>query len=444
MGTTTSIQGTEVEGRTLLKNVEYARHLNLCINQEQLLLSRDLRRGQPEAPTIIPVYHRITGQLDKSVLRKALQALMRRHAALRSSFHYQPALSTDEIRRRLREYARTRIVEPGLYIQKIADEVEIELETRSVTEAALGDLVREELARDFDRETPPRLRATLFELAPDEHRLLIVLDHLVSDGWSVRILERELYSPSDESGMSYAEFAKWQNQANFDRDILYWKGQWERFGDARIGVEDFPFALAAPAGHGFASWQVILDADRSGEVKRFAEQRRVSLFMFFLAIWALVLSRYTGKQRFPVWAHFNNRVRPETHGMIGYLINTHIVGLDLGTGQDLLEQVRRAVLEASAHQEVPLPLCWRALGAAPRFNDAFVMLDVRQGNAARADLPDIVLPRLSKLGVYVTDHQRTLEISMVYSKDAFDADSIRLVGEYFTGVLAEVSASRTS
>jgi hypothetical protein len=448
-------------------------YLPLCINQEQLLLSRDVRGGRRS--TVIPICHRITGPLNVGLLREALDAVTRRHAALRSSFHCNQALSTPEVQQSLLEYSRTRIVRPGVYVQQVASEVRIDLATHAIARSALPGLMSQELARDFDPGTPPRLRASLFELADDERLLLIVLDHLVSDGWSVRLLERELHSlyrslsrsaPSalKEPGISYSDFAKWQHESfqttRFDEDIGYWQRQWERFGDARLGVVDFPFALAQPARSEGGSWQVTLDPIYSREVRRFAAEQRITLFMLFLAVWALVLRQYTGKERFPVWAHFNNRVRPETHELFGYLINTHIIGLDLSqaiTVREVLEQVRHAVLEAAAHQEVPLPQCWRVLGAAPRFNDAFVMLDFRQGNAlleytapspiqmARVRLPEIGLPdnlpRLSKLGVYVTDYQRVIEVSVVYGKDAFDADAIRLLLERFRDVLSALIAA---
>jgi hypothetical protein len=162
----------------------------------------------------------------------------------------------DEIEQSLREYARTGIVKPGLYLQRVAGEVQIELPMHTVTESALRDLVNDELRRSFDPEVPPRFRACLFQLAQDEHRLLIVLDHLVSDGWSVRLLERELHSlyvsfarstPSalKPPDMSLPDFAEWQSQSSFDRAIRYWRGQWEQFGDTRIRLQDFPFAIAS-------------------------------------------------------------------------------------------------------------------------------------------------------------------------------------------------------
>ena len=448
-------------------------YLPVCVNQEQLLLSRDLRGRRGLLPTVIPVYLRMAGTLNVEALRGALQAFTERHEALRTSFHHNPALSPDEIGQSLREYARTGIVKPGLYLQRVAGEVQIELPMHTVTESALRDLVNDELTRSFDPEVPPRFRACLFQLAKDEHRLLIVLDHLVSDGWSVRLLERELHSlyvsfarstPSalKPPGMSLPDFAEWQSRNSFDRAIHYWRGQWEQFRDTRIHVQDFPFAIASTEkpGPDFATWQATFDPAVAGDARRVAVEQRVSLFMLFLAVWAVVLRHYTGKERFPVWTHFNNRVRPETHGTFGYLINTHIIGLDLGeepSGRQVLDRVRRAVLEATAHQELPLPQLWRAIGSAPRFDDAFVMLDIRNGNVAvnpepddelritRTVLPDIVLPRLSQLGVYVTDYQSSIDVAVAYRKDAFHSDSIRLLGEHFARALSElVSACRTS
>jgi hypothetical protein len=294
--------------------------------------------------------------------------------------------------------------------------------------------------------------------------LLIVLDHLVTDGWSVRLIERELQAlycsrHLKEPEISYPDFARWQNEAfqtpYFDRAIRYWQRQWERFGDTRLILQDFPFTVPPQGSSELASCQLTLDPDRTSGVRSFAAQHKITLYMLFLAVWALVLRRLAHKDRFPVWAHFNNRVRPETHSMVGYLINTHLLGLDLAE-ENVLDEVRRAVLEAAAHQEVPLPHCWRAIGSAPRFNEAFVMLDFRQGHApvetedspmqmTRASLPNTVLPRLSKLGAYVTDYQRTIDIAFVYSSSVFPSEKMQIVVESFDSELsALLSGSRTS
>lgn len=426
------------------------------------MLSRELARKRRVHPSVIPVCLRIDGPLDREALRNALGAIVERHPALRTSFAHNPALSPAQVAQHLREYAQTRIVPAGVFLQTVLPAVPVNLAGHDLAPLSasarwqeLHRLMEEELRRDADHLVPPRMRPLLFRLAPDDHVLLLVLDHLVCDGWSVRIIERELYhlylrfsGLSDRRlplpQASYADFSAWQRDAYettyFDAALRYWREQWNQFGATRIMPRDFAFAARAPAGPAsFASHRWTLDAETAASLRRTAAAHKVTLFMLFLAALALVLRQYTGKPRFPVWTHFSNRVRAETRDAVGYFMNTHIIGLEApgSSIHELLVQVRRAVLEAAVHQELPLPHLWRTAGWAPRFDDAFILLDFRQGRTpagagepdppvrlTRVDLGEIALPRLSKLGVYVTDHDPEIEVAAAYASNLFPSFAI--------------------
>jgi len=410
-------------------------------------------------PTVIPVLHRIRGPLQVDTLKGALASLVQRHDALRSSFH-----ASDGLGDAVREYARTRIVPRKAYVQRIADTVQVDL--RIQESGALPDFIGQELDRDFERSESQRMRTSLFRVSEKEAFLLIVLDHLIADGWSVRLVERELrrlyaLGPGslESTAPSFADFAEWQNEwiekAQCRKSIAYWLRRWAEFGDARLRIGDFPHASAAP-GTEAQQHSCTLEPEIVHNVRTSLERHRLSLFMLFLAAWALVLHRCTGRGRFPVWSHFNNRARPETQELVGYVINTHILGLDLetdSTGHELFSQVRRVVLEAAAHQAVPLPQCWRVTGVAPRFDDAFVMLEVRQGRApsdpdlddapvqiSRVRMPDLEPPRLSKLGLYVTDDEDRIEVAAVFDRQLFDPDVARRIPEQVCAVLRTLIA----
>lgn len=437
----------------------------LCLNQEQLLFSREWmeQNGESASPSLISAALSLRGTLHEKALEQALNEIVRRHPALRAHFYPMPEIRTAERSWRLRQFGRGVYV-PGLYRQCVSS-VDVPLRRVDLMHLgpdqavqALESLMREEAAQPFDLAQSPRLRAALLALGPEHHLLIVVVDHAVADAWSMRILRKELVALYDrfcgdtqrflaEPGLSFPDYAAWESQALASSELAsavsHWKQQWERYGSARIAYEDLPFAnpvMQQPL-RGFVVERALVDPAVCDAIRRFARLSRVSMNMFFFASYAAVLQSYTRKPRLALWCHFANRSRPEVQNSIGYFVHRHLIGLDFPpelSGAELLWQTRKAILDAYEHQLMPLAHVWHSMNRWPRFADTRVLVDYYQADELwedwqlasglqirRVALPGVLSPRFSSLGMYVRDSREGMSLEVQYSQDRFPQTSVR-------------------
>jgi surfactin family lipopeptide synthetase A len=167
-------------------------------------------------------------------------------------------------------------------------------------------------------------------------------------------------------------------------------------------------------------------------------QNRVTPFVFFITIYAALIRRYTGKQPVALWGHFANRQNAQTQNGVGWLANTHLIvsaNWENESSQVQMSRTRHAVLAASAHQEIPVALVWRAMGGYPNDPDAKLLLDVSssektlyQSGNLRIGHASHLLPaygRFSNLGVYVRDDKETFNVTAQFNVDRFHKGGIR-------------------
>jgi hypothetical protein len=304
-----------------------------------------------------------------------------------------------------------------------------------------------------------------------------MVDHLISDAWSMRIIRREfaeIYSrlsgggrkPLEDPGISGPEYAVLQNEmianGDFRPALDYWREQWAKCSADRLGFGDLPFALSNPETptYAFGCENSCFDPDISGEIRAFARKTKVTLYMLFLAACGQLLRRYTGRDRLAIWGHFANRMRPEVQQTVGWLANTHLIGLDMTDNLSLPEfllRIRRTVLDASEHQEMPVAAVWRAMGSYPRHPDARILLDVSIAGeplvqttcngvlmVSQATDWTPLFGRFSNLGLYIRDDQVRIHLSVQYSQDWFPSAAMQqLIGDFrdeVAGILAQKSA----
>jgi hypothetical protein len=407
---------------------------------------------------------RLRGRLDRATLQHALNELVMRHPAFRVLFLESAHISSEERERRLTAFGRTGIWEPGLYSQFVLQHVEapvrefdLSASDAAAQSEALEVQIRQEYGRRFEYWKPPLIRASLFRLGEAEHVLILVIDHIVCDGFSLPVIKRDLkrlyaYFSGDSNALpemprlSFPEFVIWQNRAAacsyFDADVRYWRDRWAQFAGGRMAFHDFPFAL--PRSHTpnfvFAADQLRFTEADSEFIRAFARRSGVTLFIVFLAAFALALSKYTGKSAVAIWSHLANRTRPGAQDAVGYFINSHILGIDLSadvSGIELLDQARTVLHQALTHQEMPLPYLWRVLRCAPRFSDAMVLMDFMETRRPVApvmpgliEIDDFPLrhspsPRFSALGLYVVDEGNRFLVSAKYATARFPTEAIR-------------------
>nr|WCB70647.1 NRPS modules 10-13 [Corallococcus coralloides] len=318
--------------------------------QERLWLIERLDPGR--ATYNVPLVLRLTGELRSEALDGALVDLVTRHESLRSRFVPRG------------DSAEVQVGEVPPSVLTVVD-----LGSHGAPEAEADRRTGTELETPFDLERGPLLRATLLRLAEGEHRLVLVMHHIVVDGWSMGVLLQDLaalYRARLEGrphglavlDVQYPDFAQWQ-RAWLAGDVLaselsHWK---ER-------LEDAPRLLALPTDHPRPAAQSFsgavehfsLPAALADRLRALAREEQSTLFMTLLAAWSVLLSRWAHQHDLVVGTPIAGRNRPELEGLVGFFVNTLALRVNLEgdpTFRELLERVREVTLDAYAHQDVP-------------------------------------------------------------------------------------------
>ncbi|WP_448042759.1 amino acid adenylation domain-containing protein [Bradyrhizobium liaoningense] len=296
---------------------------------------------------------RLSGELDVEALRRSIDGLFARHEALRSVFRV--------------------IGEQPRVVLLSADErvplLEQDLRGRDDRAQELARLCSEEAATPFDLAAGPLIRGRLIRTEEREYLFLLTQHHIVSDGWSIGVLVRELgalyqafAAGKDETlpplAIQYPDYAAWQRQwlsgERLQRQVDYWR---ETLAEAPAALE-LPTDRPRPPVRSFAgaSLPIEIDAELASGIRKLSQSHRASAFMTVLAAWAAVLSRLSGQTDIVIGTPTANRSRPEIEGLIGFFVNMLAVRVDLSqepSVAELLRRVRTAALAAQDHQDLP-------------------------------------------------------------------------------------------
>ena len=322
--------------------------------------------------------------------------------------------------------------------------------------------------RPFDLASEPLVRARLLDLGEDEHVLLLTMHHIISDGWSMGVLVRELAavysacsnnlpSPLAELPIQYADFALWQRQwlqkEVLNGQLAYWKQQL----DGAPEVLALPTDRPRPAQHSFrgAHQGFTLSKSLSDAVAALSKSEGVTLFMTLLAAFGTLLYRYTGEDDILIGTPIANRNFAEIEGLIGFFVNTLVLRTNLSghpSFRQMLSRVREVALSAYAHQDLPFEQLVeslqpeRSLSHTPLFQVMFVLQN--------APMPDESIPglTLTPLAVETTSAKFDLTLSLTqtqlglsgsweYNTDLFDAATIARMTGHFETLLTAIVAN---
>jgi amino acid adenylation domain-containing protein len=332
----------------------------LSFAQERLWLAEQAAPGS--AAYNVAAVLRLRGALRVEALEAAFTAVLRRHEVLRTRFatlNGEPA----------------QIIEPPAAFQLA--KVDLRPLDERERDAAIRRLSREEARRPFELGQPALVRARLLQCDDVNHVLLLTMHHIVSDGWSVGVLTRELSALYDEgvSGRSaalpeltvqYADYALWQRRraarGAFDAGIEYWK---HRLSGAP-GVLDLPGDRPRLATHSLAGalHRIAFPSDLAERLKAFSQREGITLFMTLVAAFMVLLHRWSGQDDILVGSPVADRSRPELEPLIGFFTNTVVLRGELAgdpTFRELLARVREDCVGAFEHQEIPFSQVVEAL-----------------------------------------------------------------------------------
>ncbi|MFC4464298.1 amino acid adenylation domain-containing protein [Streptomyces xiangluensis] len=420
----------------------------------------------PSAIYNIPTALRLTGSLDRDALTSALTDVVTRHETLRTVLAdgtegpHQVVLAAD------------------------ADAAAPALTVVPTDEAGLDQALQTAARHEFDLlgETP--IRCTLFELAPDEHVLLVLLHHVAGDGWSIPVLVRDLLgayaarqagrAPGwDELPVQYSDFTVWQQEllgseddpdSVITRQLAYW----------RDTLADLPEELGLPtdrsrpatATHQGDTLPLAVPADVHARLLELARENRASLFMVVQAALATLLSKLSGSTDVPIGTPIAGRTDEALDDLVGFFVNTLVLRTDLSgtpTFRELIDRVRDTDLHAYEHQDVPFERLVevlnppRAMARHPLFQTLLTWNDndQRQARTAAAELPGLTVrghtaeTRTARFDLSFTLEERQapsgapegLSGALNYSTDLFDRVTAERIAERFTRVLAAVAAA---
>ncbi|MBC1218644.1 amino acid adenylation domain-containing protein [Nostoc sp. UCD121] len=393
----------------------------------------------------IPLIIRFQGSVNVAVLEQSLNEIIRRHEILRTNFIVvdgQPV----------------QVVQPDLSIKLLVEDLQKLPQSDRTTKA--HHLTKELAQQTFDLSSQPLFRVQLLRIGEAEYQLVLILDHIVVDGWSIGILTRELAaiyeafvnnqpSPLPELPIQYLDFTYWQRQwlqgERLQTLIAYWKQQ---LGGS-LPVLDLPTDKprgAFPTFNG-AQAKLVLSPSLSAELKNLCQQEGATLFMVLLAAFKTLLYRYTGQTDILVGSAIASRNRAELDSLIGFFVNILVLRTSLDgvpTFRELLERVKAIALEAYTHQDLPFEKLVeelqpeRHLSYNPLFQVMFVLQNVPLPTPKLSDI-DITFEEgfndTSKfdLTLFMEDREQGLIATLEYDTDLFGTDTMhRMLGHLQT------------
>ncbi|MBA2681036.1 MAG: amino acid adenylation domain-containing protein, partial [Ktedonobacteraceae bacterium] len=439
----------ELLARQLQKKGNRFNSFPLSFAQQRLWLLDQLEPGN--ASYDITTALRLRGTLNIEAFEQSFNLIVQRHESLRTTF----------------------AVVQGSPVQVIAPTAHVSLPVVDLSglgeeahEAEVQLQADEEARYSFDLAKGLLVRVLLLRLCSDEHVVLLNIHHIIADGWSTNILIRELavhYTAIlagrpcalPDVPVQYADYAVWQRQwlqgEVLEQQLAYWRKQLA----SAPALLELPTDRPRPAIQTYQGGTVSLMLPRlvAGHLRNLSQHAQITLSMTLLAIFQLLLYRYTGQEDMVVGTHIANRNRADIEGLIGLFLNTLVLRTDLSgdpSFQELLGRVREVALAAYAHQDVPFDRLIeelnpeRSLSHTPLFQVCFNMVNLPTQRSEWPGLTaDIFWPREAgakfDLTLYAYDLDEEIRLELVYNAYLFDEERMLAMLQQFEYLVSQTT-----
>ncbi|EQB2597532.1 amonabactin biosynthesis non-ribosomal peptide synthetase AmoG [Aeromonas salmonicida] len=402
----------------------------------------------------MPVYFRVSGELDTAALEFAFDHLFARHPSMRTRFVKDEA---------------------GRGAQEILPHVPFKLQIEDVSqqpqaerEAYVARRVREEIGKPFSLTQGDLSRVHLIRLGEREHVLLITQHHIISDGWSVKNmfadLKRAFLAHQNREPLSvpelpltYLDYAHWFNSPRF----LDYHAEFKPFWVDRLGgspeVHGLPLDKPRPAHQASGGELVFSTIDNAlwGSFKRLCQRHNTSNFIGLHALFALLMVRQSGEKEVVIGTPLAYRERHEIESLVGFFVNTLVLRTQLDGRPSFIEylqQCREEDLAAFDHQLYRFEALAEAIGAdrTTAINPIFQIMLVYQ---AKVDFNDLipgcqlveetspVLPAKTDISVKVTELMDSVRVDWLFATALFERETIQSYADRLLHLMRAVVAA---
>lgn len=401
----------------------------------------------------MPQALRLRGKLDLQALQRAIDTIVERHESLRTHFAQI-------------EGEPVQVIEPPRTLQLPLEDLSglgEEEQRKRVLE-----IMRREWEEPFNLSTGPVLRMKLIQVGEEDYVLLRNFHHIVSDGWSQSVFNREfmlLYesfqqgreNPLRPLAIQYADFALWQrkwlDEDALARDVEYWKKQLQGISEQLELPRDRPRQTMQTYKADYCS--AALSGQQVNAVKQLSQANQATLYMTLLSAFAVLLSRYSGQYDIVVGSPIANRREAQLEDLVGFFVNSLVMRVRLDprqTFQELLAEVRKTALEAYQHQDVPFERLVevlspeRSLNKTPIFQVVFALQNAPMGSQQLSGLEveriagDELLVRFD-LELHVFEFENEIGFYWLYNKGLFDHARMEKMARHYVKLLDEIAAA---
>ncbi len=431
------------------RSVGEQREHPLSRSQQRLWFLDQLDPGNSVYNIVLPV--RMKGALPFETMERSLQTILHRHESLRTSFHERDGMPYAEV-----ETAagwKMHFVDfSGLPPQTREDEILL--------------YGQQEARTPFALDRGPLFRAVLLCAGPEDHVLILVVHHIVFDGWSMGVLANELaacyqaFSSGDRPRLApirhqFRDFVAWeqrQSEAGGNDQLLYWKKQLA----GQLPLLELPADYPRPPMQSFRGdriWSVI-SAELADRLQRLGRQRNATLFTVLFAAYNVLLMHYSRQQDILVGTPTAGRLRSEFEGMIGFFVNNLVLRTDLSgnpTFAELIARVQNTALEAFEHQSVPFDQLVeelqpdRGLDRSPIFQVLFTLQNTPQPKTVFSGLETSVVEFQGAysrydLSVDIFPFEGVYVCNFEYNTDLFEEATIQQMLQHYLRLLEAVLA----
>ncbi|MEM1391731.1 MAG: amino acid adenylation domain-containing protein [Cyanobacteria bacterium P01_H01_bin.150] len=430
--------------------IRQSNNLPLSWAQERMWFFEQLEGSS--ATYNIPAAFSVSGNLNINTLEQTLSEIVRRHEVLRTTFQTQ-------------DNEAVQVIHPEVTTN--INVVDLQEYSESEHQTLVRELAQKEADTPFNLEVAPLIRCSLLKLDTTEYVLLLTMHHIVSDGWSMGVLVKEICtiyqsfsaaepSPLAELPIQYGDFAIWQKQwlsgEVLDNQLNYWKQQ----------LKDAPDLLQLPTDYqrpSVKSYQGALkhrtlNVELTQKLQNLSRKSGTTLFMTLLAGFATLLYRYTSQKDILIGSAIANRNRSEIESLIGFFVNTLVMRTgfeDNPSFESLLEEVKKTTFKAYENQDVPFEQVVEAL--QPQRSLAYspliqVMFDLQMQNSSEdtIELPGVTFSGLNQdrknakfdLTLLMRETGEELVCEWEYSTDLFDDSTIERIAAHFENLLSAI------